>query len=208
MPRRRPGLPHLVQVRQERQHRLPLAAQIHQRFGAAERCLRQPQEAEDQVFGILDVSLAVGLSLGPPRARHQQQRGVGTNRLRIGGWRLEPGDLGAPQTLRHLHRHHFHLRRARLALPGRRAARVDQDHPRPVRAREHGLHALPVVPSRHRRPAARVDRGGVRVDPSAEPLCDAGHHARPARGPRRDHDARLRRARQRLGRGGVGGITS
>ena len=50
MPRRRAGLADLVQVRQERQHRLAFAAQVHQRFAAAERRARLLAENRESIF--------------------------------------------------------------------------------------------------------------------------------------------------------------
>ena len=68
MPRRCAGLANLVQVRQKRQHRLSLAALVHQRFAAAQRRAAELEKTPDVLFRLGHVRLAVGLFLRPARA--------------------------------------------------------------------------------------------------------------------------------------------
>ena len=70
------------------QHRFAFAAQVHQALAAAERGLRLAQEAQNQLLGLCRVDRAVGLLLGPARARHEQQFGVRPDGLLVGLRRL------------------------------------------------------------------------------------------------------------------------
>ena len=93
--RRGAGLADLVEVAHELEHLLALAAQIDERFGAAEGGLRLPEETEDDLLGLGGVRLAVGLLLGPAGAGDEEQFRVRADRLLVGGRSLDAGDGGA-----------------------------------------------------------------------------------------------------------------
>ena len=97
--------------------------------------------------------------------------------------------------------------RSGCALPGRLAARVNEDEPGPLRALQHGFHALPVVPAvdGHGTVADR-NAGHMGVGASAQALGHAGQNAIPARGRRRDDERGLGRFAEGFGGGGIGGV--
>ncbi len=65
---------------------LAFAALVDQRFAAAQRCAGGAQEAENQLAGLGDVDLAVGLLLGPAGAGDEEQLRVGADGLRVLRW--------------------------------------------------------------------------------------------------------------------------
>ena len=206
MPRRRAGLADLVQVRHEAQHRLALAAQVHQRLAAAQRSLGRAQKAQDQRLRFGRVDRAVGLLLGPAGAGHEQQLGVRTNGLLVGLRRLHAGDRGARGAAAST------ATASTAAVPGGPLQGATQPGSSSTiqgrsDARQHAFHALPVEPARDRgRAVVRRQAGGVRIHAAAQPVGHARQRARPSRGGRRDHDRRARRAAERFGGGGIGGV--
>lgn len=132
-----------------------------------------------------------------PVARHEKLAGVGdeeqfrigADRLFVGGRSLDAGDGGALMRGRQGNGHEFDA--GLTGGTGKRGAAtgLQGDDPRALRAAEHGLHALAIVPTRDGGLAVcGADAGGVRVDAAAEALCGAGEHAVHARGGGREDD--------------------
>ena len=197
MARRRAGLADLVEVRHEAEHRLAFAAEVDQRLAAAQRGLRRAQEPEDQLLGLGGMRRAVGLLLGPAGAGDEQQLGVRTDGLLVGlrtpRRRARWSGSAAPRR-----RSASTVAARRRSAPRRDAAGVEQHDPRPLRARQHGLHALAVEPAGdggdvvpHR------ERGRMRVDAAAQAVRHAGQRARPSRRRRARSRSRRPHARQR-----------
>src|ERR1051326_1994185 len=126
MTRRGARLADLVQVSQEFQDRLALAAEIDQRFTAAERSLRAGEKIQNQSFGFGGVLLAVFLLLGPAGAGDAQKSGVGTDGLLSA---LRHDDALDVSARRHCDGYVFHRRRTRRAHPRCVATAIEQQEP-------------------------------------------------------------------------------
>ena len=73
------------------------------------------QEAEDEVFGVLRMRLAVFLLLRPAGTGNEEEVGVRTDRLLIGFRRFDAGDLRALVCVAERDWQHFERRRFRPA---------------------------------------------------------------------------------------------
>ena len=156
----------------ELQDRFALAAQIHQRFAAAQRGLGGAQEAENQLLRFGAMYRAVALFLGPAGAGYEEQLGVGPE------WSCSSA-LGACTAGydgpggRYFHRYGFHGRSFGRSIPRRVAAGIEQHHPGTLLLRQQGFHPLPVIPACHRRrrhfAPLRWWRGYPRARPAGRP---------------------------------------
>ena len=134
MPRRRAGLADLVQVRQERQHRLAFPALVHQRFAAAERRAAELEEIANQFLRLRHVRLAVGLFLRPAGAGDKQQLRIGPDGLCVGRRLADADDRRALAGVGKLDGDIFHCGRAGAALARRLAAGINENEPRSLRS--------------------------------------------------------------------------
>ena len=148
---------------------------------------------------------SVGLLLGPARAGHKQQFGIGTDGLFVGLGGAHAGDRGA--RFGHGDRHGFHAGGSGGPAPRGDAAGIEQDHPGPLAARKHGFHALAVEPAGEgRRSILHGQAGGVGIHAATQAVGHAGERARPSRSRGGHHDRGARRAAKRFRCGGVGGV--
>ena len=151
--------------------------------------------------------LAVGLLLGPAGAGDEEQFRIRADRLLVGGRSLDAGDGGALMRGGQGNGHEFDAGLAGGTGKRGAATGLEGDDPRALRAAEHGLHALAVVPTRDGGLAVcGGDAGGVRVDATAEALRGAGEHAVHARGGGREDDRGGGGLAERLDREHVAGV--
>ena len=203
--RRRAGLADLVHVREEGKHGLLLARAfrllVRQRLAAAERCSAEAQEREDQLSGLGDVNLPVGLLLGPARPGDKQQPRVRADRLRVPHRRAQAFDRSAYG--RQSDHDHLNLRGGCFTRKGRMSPRVQQQEPRARLAADGRLHALAIEPARRIHAVVAGKRCNVRIEKSAQPMRHSGGNAHKSRAARGQNNAGLRRAAQRLASRGV-----
>ena len=143
--RRGSGLADLVEVGEEGQHGLALAAHVHQGLAAAKRGLGLAEKTEDELAGLGHMGDAVGLLLGPAGPGHEQQPGVRADGLLVGGRRNDGLDRSASHGLRHWHRDRRHRSRARSTGIGGKTAAGHGQAPRPGRPGQFRHQALAVV---------------------------------------------------------------
>ena len=127
------------------------------------------EKTANQFFRLRRVCLAVGLFLGPTGAGHEQQLRVGPDGLGLGGRFTHADDGGAFEGISQIDGHDFNIRLARATFAGWLAARINKQEPRALSARQHGFHALPVIPAVDGNLSIRgCNAGDVRVRTSAE----------------------------------------
>ena len=73
----RTGLADLIQVAEAMEHRLTLARNVGERFGAAQGGAARVEKVEDQLFGVFNVRLAVFSLARPTRTGGSTSTGAG-----------------------------------------------------------------------------------------------------------------------------------
>ena len=160
-------------MRQKWKNGVPLAALIHERLAAAERCAGSMKEAEDEIAGFGGVDLAVGLFLCPTCAGNKKEFGVWADGLLILLRFPEAADGGADWW--QLNCNLFDLCWGGVTGKGCVSAGVEEQEPGAQIAAENCFDSLTVKPagcfdSLSAADAPDVQASDVRVDEAAEPM--------------------------------------
>ena len=204
------GLADLVEMGEEWEDWLAFSSLIDQGFAAAEGCAGEAEEAEDEVGGFGDVSLAVGLLLGPAGSGDEEHFGVGSDGLFILFRGADAGDGGAEcgEFDRDLGDGGL-----RGVGSGERCvgASVEEKEPRASVAGEDGLDALAIEPAGGFESACTADGPDVqicdvRVDEAVEAMGDCGGDSGETGAAGGEDDGGCRGAAEGFAGGGVGGV--
>jgi len=164
-------------------------------------------ELADELLGLGGPCGSVGLRLGPPGARHEEEIRVGPDRLLVAGGGLHSEDAAADSVPGPGGLDRFNGGRAGLALPCGSNSPFQREEPRPSGTAQDGPDALTVNPAGDADHALiGVEGGEVGVDLAAEAVGHPGHDAVPAGSGGCDHEGGLRGATERFGGGGIGRV--